>query len=136
MIIEKQSFKEPWKDRSAMISLRYIGGNMIVEVSRDRGRRFVFEKKIDLRNKWTDMVFHLKPIASKKMPKAFKDGFLQVWMNGEQIVDYKGALGFLDDLEEIYFKMGLYRDHMKIPMRIIFDRFRRGRSYAEVSISE
>ena len=41
-----------------------------------------------------------------------------------------------DDQEEIYFKLGLYRDHMEIPMRIIYDRFRRGTSYEEVSISE
>jgi Polysaccharide lyase len=74
--------------------------------------------------------------ASKKIPKAFKDGLLQVWKNGKQIVEYNGALGFKDDEDEIYFKMGLYRDHMQIPMCIIFDRFRRGKSFEEVCISE
>ena len=131
----KQSFKEPWKDRSAIVSLRYIDGNLRIEIARDRGTRQVFIKKIDLRKKWTDMVFHLKPIASKKMPKAFKGGLLQAWMNGEQVVDYEGALGFVDDEDEIYFAMGLYRDHMQTPMRIIFDRFRRGTSHDEVSIT-
>ena len=61
---------------------------------------------------------------------------MQVWKNGKQIVDYKGALGFEDDEDEIYFVLGLYRDHMQIPMHIIFDRFRRGKSFNEVSISE
>ena len=42
----KQSFEEPWKDRSPIISLRYIGGNLRVEVARDRGIRKVFEQKI------------------------------------------------------------------------------------------
>jgi len=40
---------------------------------------------------------------------------LQVWKNGKQIVDYKGALGFKDDADEIYFKLGLYRDQMQVP---------------------
>jgi len=61
---------------------------------------------------------------------------LQVWKNGKQIVDYKGALGFKDDEDEIYFKLGLYRDQMQVPMRIIYDRFRRGSNYEEVSISK
>jgi hypothetical protein len=82
------------------------------------------------------MVFHIIPKASKKMPKAFKDGLLQVWKNGKQIVDHRGALGFKNDENEIYFKMGLYRDHMQIPMCIIFDRFRRGKSFKNVSITE
>jgi hypothetical protein len=132
----KQSFKEPWKDRSPMVSLRYMEGELRIYVERDRGQRRLYIEKIDLRNKWVDMVFHIIPKASKKLPKAFKDGLLQVWKNGEQIVDYKGALGFKDDEDEIYFKLGLYRDHMQIPMRIIYDRFRRGRNFEEVSISK
>jgi hypothetical protein len=132
----KQSFNEPWKDRSPMISLRYMGSKLSIYVERDRGQRRLYIEEIDLRNRWIDMVFHIIPKASKKIPKAFKDGILQVWKNGKQIVNYKGALGFLDDEDEIYFKLGLYRDHMQIPMRIIFDRFRRGNSFEEVSILE
>ncbi len=132
----KQSFHETWKDRSPMVSLRYMEGKLIICVERDRGQRKLYIQKYDLRNKWTDMVFHIIPKASKKIPKYFKDGLLQVWMNGHQIIDYKGALGFIDDEDEIYFKLGLYRDHMQLPMRIIFDRFRRGRTYQEVSITK
>ena len=125
----KQSFKEPSKDRSPMVSLRYMGGKLRVDVARDRGKRKVFTKELDLRNRWVDMVFHI-------IPKTNKDGILQVWKDGNQIVDYQGPLGFKDDEDEIYFKLGLYRDHMQIPMRIIYDRFRRGRSFEEVSISK
>lgn len=131
----KQSFKKPSKDRSPIVSLRYMGGELRVDVARDRGKRTVFKEKIDLRDQWVDMIFHIIPKASKKVPKNFKDGILQVWKNGNQIVDYQGALGFTDDEDEIYFKLGLYRDHMQIPMRTIYDRFRRGRSFDEVSIS-
>ena len=105
-------------------------------MERDRGKRKLYIEKIDLRNKWTDMVFHIIPKASTKIPKKFDDGLLQVWENGKQIVDYKGALGFKDNEDEIYFKMGLYLDHMQIPIRIFFDRFRLGNSLKDVSISE
>jgi hypothetical protein len=68
------------------------------------------------------------------IPKTGQDGLLQVWQNGRQIVDYQGALGFKDDENEIYFKLGLYRDHIKRPMRIVYDRFRRGDSHQAVSL--
>ena len=129
----KQSFSESSKDRSPMIALRYIGGHLIVDVSRDRGKRRLCSREIDLRGRWVDMVFHILPRASKKIPKAFQDGLLQVWMGTNQIVDYRGALGFVDDEDEIDFKLGLYRDHMDIPMRIVYDRFRRGASFEAVS---
>ena len=125
----KQSFNDPSKDRSPMVSLRYINGKLRVDVARDRGKRKVFIDKMDLLNRWVDMVFRL-------IPEPNKDGLLQVWKDGKLIVDYNGPLGFRDDEDEIYFKLGLYRDHMKEPMRIIYDRFRRGSSFEEVSISE
>lgn len=125
----KQSFKDPSKDRSPMVSLRYMGGRLIIAVARDRGKRRLYKEKVDLRNQWVDMIFRI-------MPKASKDGMLQVWKDGNQIVGYQGPLGFRDDEDEIYFKLGLYRDHMRIPMRIIYDRFRRGKSFVEVSISK
>jgi hypothetical protein len=112
-----------------------MAGDLRICVERDRGQRRLYSEKIDLRNKWVDMIFHILPKASKKIPKDFKDGILQVWLNGHQIIDYQGALGFLDDEEDIYFKLGLYRDHMQIPMRIIYDRFRRGSRFEEVSLS-
>ena len=56
----KQSFNEPAKDRSPRISLRYMGGKLRVDVARDRGKRRVFNKKIDLRNQWVDMVFRMR----------------------------------------------------------------------------
>ncbi len=123
----KQSFKDPSKDRSPMVSLRYIDGKLRVDVARDRGKRKVFIEKMDLLNRWVDMVFRI-------IPEPNEEGLLQAWKDDRQIVDYRGPLGFKDDEDEIYFKLGLYRDHMKEPMRIIYDRFRRGSSFKEVSI--
>lgn len=52
---------------------------------------------MDLRGQWVDMVF-------RRIPRAGKDGLLQDWQNGRQIVDYQSALGFKDDENQIYFK--------------------------------
>lgn len=123
----KQSFKNPAKDRSPIVSLRYMGGRLIVAVARDRGKRRLYQEPFDLRGQWVDMVFRM-------IPKTGRDGLLQVWHNGRQMVDYQGALGFKDDENEIYFKLGLYRDHMDRPMRIVYDRFRRGTTYETVRI--
>lgn len=41
----KQSFKKPSKDRSPIVSLRYMGGELRVDVARDRGKRTVFKEK-------------------------------------------------------------------------------------------
>lgn len=109
-----------------------MGGNLKIDVSRDRGKRQLFKKEIDLRNQWVDMVFHLIPKASMKIPSKFKEGVLQVWMNNKQIVEYKGALGFVNDEDEIYFKLGPYRDHLDTQMCIIYDRFRRGNTFEDV----
>lgn len=68
------------------------------------------------------------------IPKTGQDGLLHVWQNGRQIVDYQGALGFKSDESEIYFKLSLYRDHLNLPMRIVYDLFRRWKTYKAVSI--
>jgi hypothetical protein len=60
------------------------------------------------------------------------DGFLQAWLNGRQVVDYRGPVGYADDLEHVYFKIGLYRDTLSFPMTMLLARFRRGTSRAEV----
>jgi hypothetical protein len=49
---------------------------------------------------------------------------------------YRGPLGFPDDLDRVYFKVGLYRDHLPVPMTLLLRWFRRGASYAEVTPRE
>jgi hypothetical protein len=74
---------------------------------------------------WNQLVYHLKLTPTP-------DGFLQAWLNGRQVVDYKGSLGYPDDLDSVYFKIGLYRDTLPFPMTIMLGRFRRGATRAEV----
>ena len=50
-------------------------------------------------------------------------------------MDYRGRLGYPDDLDSVYFKIGLYRDTLAVPMTIMLGRFRRGATRAEVDPS-
>jgi len=60
------------------------------------------------------------------------DGLLQAWLNGRQVVDYRGATAYpetpatgYDSPSRFYFKMGLYRDLMAQPMTIYLDEYRK-----------
>src|SRR5580658_877037 len=60
------------------------------------------------------------------------DGCVQVWMNGREVVSYKGPLGDPKAKNAFYHKIGLYRDRMAEPMTIYFDNYTMGNSYDEV----
>jgi len=68
---------------------------------------------------WNDMIFRAR--------YAERDGFVEVWMNGKRVVNYKGPLGNAGVRNLFYHKIGLYRDRMKEPMTIYFDNYRTGK---------
>jgi hypothetical protein len=51
--------------------------------------------------RWTDMVFKFKLDPAG-------NGFLQAWMDGSQIMNYSGPLGYYNDGNKPYFKFGYY----------------------------
>ena len=57
------------------------------------------------RNVWTDWVMHAKWSYER-------DGILQVWKNGEKVIDYSGPNTF-NDAKGPFFKMGLYKGWQK-----------------------
>lgn len=122
----KQACLDCTKKRSPMVSLRYYAGKLRVYIENTRGRQKLYSQRLDLRNMWVDMVFHI-------IAKPDDKGVVQMWRNGVQIVNHTGALGFKDDSNEVYFKMGLYRDHLNVPMHIFIDCFRRGSNMQAVS---
>lgn len=50
---------------------------------------------------WTDWVFHIKW-------SPYRDGFIEVWKNGEKLIDRAGPVGY-NDTSGPYFKMGIYK---------------------------
>jgi Polysaccharide lyase len=123
----KQGCGDCTADHSPGIANRYRNGVFSITIQ-DADRRVVlFEEKADIRGRWNHLVYHLKLVPRP-------DGFLQAWLNGRQVVDYQGPIGYADDLDHVYFKIGLYRDNLAIPMTMLLSRFRRGTTRAEVDL--
>jgi Polysaccharide lyase len=121
----KQGCGDCTADHSPGIANRYRNGVFSITIQ-DADRRVVlFEEQADIRGRWNHLVYHLS-----LTPRP--DGFLQAWFNGRQVVDYQGPLGYPDDLDRVYFKIGLYRDSLALPMTMLLAQFRRGTSRSEV----
>jgi len=69
--------------------------------------------------RWSDMIYHLRYSTGP-------DGLVEVWMNGEQVVAYRGPTAEADAKDAFYNKIGLYRDRLKQPMTIYFDSYSMG----------
>jgi Polysaccharide lyase len=112
-------------DHSPGIANRYRNGVFSITIQDGDRRVVLFEEKADIRGRWNHLVYHLKLVPRP-------EGFLQAWLNGRQVVDYQGPIGYPDDLDHVYFKIGLYRDNLADPMTMLLARFRRGSTRAEV----
>ena len=121
----KQACGDCAADHSPGIANRYRNGVFSITIQNGDRRVVLFEEKADIRGRWNQLVYHLRLTPQP-------DGFLQAWLNGQQVVDYRGPLGYPDDLDRVYFKIGLYRDSLAIPMTMLLARFRRGATRAEV----
>ena len=106
-----------------VLAIRYVGGVVFVTRKNDGGQVTIYRSQGEMRGRWLDFRFVTR--FSQR-----DDGAIDGWMNGQQIVKYRGvtayraaqgypAHGFF------YFKMGLYRDLMKQPMTIYLDDFRK-----------
>ncbi len=75
---------------------------------------------------WVDMVYRIRGGRDG-------DGLVEVWANGECVVQAEGAIGNRDfGGPNQYFKFGVYRDKVDYLTRIRIDRFRRAASHREV----
>ena len=120
--------------RSPPLAIRYTGGQLTITgiTSEKRiqeendGRRLIlytdngrWEKGV-----WNDWVFQV--IWSWE-----QDGMVKAWLNGAQVVDYHGSIGYNDDAGP-WVKMGIYRDDHNLSQVLFHDEYRRGKSLAEV----
>jgi hypothetical protein len=121
----KQGCGDCTADHSPGIANRYRNGVFSITIQDGDRRVVLFEEKADIRGRWNHLVYHLKLTPGP-------DGFLRAWLNGRQVTDYRGPIGYPDDLDRVYFKIGLYRDTLTFPMTMLVARFRRGTSRAEV----
>lgn len=106
-----------------ILALRYQKGELFVTLQTTEEKTRIFSTREEVKGKWLDFVFHVKFTREEK-------GFVKVWMNEKQIVDYKGVTAYSEKynypkLGHFYFKMGLYRDRMDEPMTIYIDEFKK-----------
>jgi len=104
-----------------VLALRYVNREVFITLQTSEERNYLFRSKDEIRGKWTDFVFHINFTRTKS-------GFVKVWMNNKEIVDYKGMTAYKEkygypEQSTFYFKMGLYRDTMDEPMTAYFDEF-------------
>lgn len=106
-----------------ILALRYINGKLFITLQTNEKRNKIFSTREDIKGKWIDFVFYVKFTREEK-------GFVKVWMNEKQIVDYDGVTAYSEKYNypkpgHFYFKMGLYRDRMDEPMTIYIDEFKK-----------
>lgn len=65
-------------------------------------------------NKWIDVEY--------KVRFSHTGGYVFLKV-GRHHAQYKGRLAFPEDGENVYFKFGLYRDQINVPMTIYFDNY-------------
>ena len=110
---------------SPVLALRYISGEL--RITQDIGKQFIvlYREKGEFRNRWLDF-----RIQARFSPR--EDGRVKVWLDGKQVVDFKGVTANLENATTgypspsyFYFKMGLYRNVMAAPMSIYIDEYRK-----------
>ncbi len=73
---------------------------------------------------WNDFVYQIRWSYRA-------DGFVNAWLNGKQIISYRGPVGYNDEIGPV-FNFGLYRDRSDKTYVVYFDCYRRGNSFRDV----
>ena len=91
--------------------------------SRVRAKRFTLSNFT--LGEWNDLIYQVRWSTED-------DGYLNVWLNGEKVVEYKGPIGFFDP-KGPHFNYGIYRRKSEKNTHIVyFDSYKRGSSYKDV----
>ncbi len=111
------------KITNPVLALRYQKGELFVTLQTTEERILLFKTIEEIKGKWIDFTFEVN-FTRKKL------GFIKIFMNKKQIVNYKGITALSEiygysEPSKFYFKMGLYRDMMDEPMSIYIDEFRK-----------
>jgi Polysaccharide lyase len=112
----KQICNDCAKNRSPIVAQRYRRGELRITIETPQGRQTIFRRPGLLQGRWLDLRYRIRFHLT--------DGAVTAWLDGAQVVDYRGPLGFDDDPPDVYFRLGLYRNRMAEPMVLYFDDFR------------
>ena len=121
------------ESRSPVLAHRYAGGDLIIDIrysstkiqhANDGTRKTLHEEKNFRRGVWHDFLYHV-------VWSPDDNGRVEGWLDGRQVIDYRGPVGYNDD-EGPYFKFGLYHHDGPDPYVIYHDEYRRGPRRADV----
>jgi hypothetical protein len=112
----KQTCNACSQNRSPIVAQRYRRGELRITIETPQGRQTIFRRAGPLQGRWLDLRYRIRFHLT--------DGAVTAWLDGVQVADYRGPLGFDDDPPDVYFRLGLYRNRMTQPMVLYFDDFR------------
>jgi len=115
----------PCSDDSPVLAVRYIAGEVLVTQDINHEHIVLYREKRDLRGNWLDLRFWVRFSSQES-------GCIRTWLNGKQVIDYRGVTANPESAHtgyrtpgHFYFKMGLYRNAMTVPMTIYLDEYRK-----------
>jgi hypothetical protein len=112
----KQTCNDCAQSRSPIVAQRYRRGELRITIETPKGRQTIFRRPGPFQGRWLDLRYRIRFHLT--------DGAVAAWLDGVQVADYRGPLGFGDDPPDVYFRLGLYRNRMAEPMVVYFDDFR------------
>jgi len=106
-----------------VIALRYESGEFRVTLKTQPKTVTLYSQSEDIRGQWLDFRFRICFSRTR-------NGHVSASLNNRRIIDYTGTTAYSEDYGYpapgyFYFKMGLYRDHMELPMTIYIDDYRK-----------
>lgn len=112
-----------------VLSLRYESGEFTIELKTEPKKVVLFSTNDDIRNQWLNFRFRIR---FSRNPH----GRIIVVLNDKEIINYTGITAYSQMYGYtvpgyFYFKMGLYRDHIDLPMSLYIDDY-----YKQSLISE
>ncbi len=114
-------WKSPSKGgESPVISLRYQEGELIGQVMKEDERVKFKYPNVEM-GVWNQ-------VMANYLLNDNHEGHCEFVLNGKTFGTYAGEMGKKGLPSHMYYKMGLYRDHVSYPQSMYFDRFRRGES--------
>jgi hypothetical protein len=105
------------EDDGPALGLRMQGMGGVCTSSTDRPGKYGVPIGKVVKNVWYDFVYHVKWSSGS-------DGFFQAWVNGFQVLDYKGPTIYIQGGVEqaVYLKLANYHSQYSIPVSILHDR--------------
>jgi hypothetical protein len=131
-VVPKRLVLAQWKQHTGcaqvsvdnpVIALRYVDGELSITIQSDGKKVPRYQTRREIKGRWLDFVFHIRHARTK-------NGFVRAWMNGDEILDFRGPTAYSENLRypktaTFFFKMGLYRDGMSEPMTVFIDEYRK-----------